>query len=53
MLQATSTAQFRAVPRHPALRAPVLLQRLSGWLLRCWEAQCRQAEQPARNVPYY
>ena len=52
MMHSTHTHHHLNTVRHtPSPAALVTL--LSSWLLRCWQAQCRQAERPGRIVPRY
>jgi len=47
-IDATRSPPPTEVVVHPSLR-----QRAARWLVRAWEAACRQAERPTRFVPRY
>ena len=52
MMHSTPTYhRLNAVRHTPSPTA--LVPWLSRLLLRCWQAQCRQAERPGRIVPRY
>lgn len=52
MLRSIHTTFRLNAARHTP--APIaLMPLLQRWLLRCWQAQCRQAERPGRIVPRY
>ena len=52
MLKSTRSFAQLVAAQKLAPRTP-LVPGLSGWLLRCWQVQCRRAERPDRIVPYY
>ena len=56
MMHLTHTHHHLNTVRHtpsPAALVTLLSSWLLRWLLRCWQAQCRQAERPGRIVPRY
>jgi len=52
MLQSIRSLHRPVVAREAATR-PTLTHRVARWLLRRWQAACRQAERADRYVPYY
>ena len=65
MLQTIPTGFFQMTARllQPEQKLPAMARRRihrprpaadrAGWLLRCWQAQCRHAARADRFVPYY
>lgn len=56
MMHSTHTHHHLNTVRHtpsPTALVTLLSSWLLRWLLRCWQAQCRQAERPGRIVPRY